>query len=149
MGDRLTEFPDRRVWNLTGFTLDQIRLGYQVTLIFNGPEIRQPGSITLPGPCNSLRVAIETPFTLCTGSETALIVPEQVLSVHPILPLLHQPIASLTAFRIGRLLLTFEEGAEIEVQKDDQYESWATFGEGEIAGIEMLCSPHEGSPWGR
>ena len=148
MTDRMTEFPDRRVWNLAGFTLEQIRLGYQINLIFSGPNERLPGSIMPPKQSNSLWVDIETSFTLRTGSESILIIPEQVMTVSPILPLLHQEIASLTAFRNSTLLLTFNDGSEIAVLKDDQYESWNTWGEGEVAGIGMLCSPHEGSPWG-
>jgi hypothetical protein len=148
MADRLTEFPDRRVWNLTGFTLEQIRIGYLLTFLFSGPDLRLPGSRTFPVPPNSLWVDIETPFTLRAGSHTDYIVPVQVLTVHPVLRLLHQQIASLTAFRNSTLLLTFEDGSEIEVLQDEQYESWNTFGEGEVADIGMLGSGHEGPPWG-
>jgi len=135
MPERLTEFPDRRVWDLTGFTLSQICLHYQVTLL-----LCELGS--------SITVIIGNTFTLRVGERLDQMDPEQAMTLGPILPLLHGSVATLTAFRSGQLLLSFDGGAEIEVPKDDQYESWQTFGDGELAEAGMLCSPHTGSPWG-
>ena len=135
MGERLLEFPDRRVWDLKWFTLDQICLDYRVTLLLAQPQ-------------SSVTVIIETPFILRLDLRSVRIVPDQILSTVPMLPLLHQTLVALTAFRDGRLLLQFEEGTEIEVQKDAQYEAWETYGDGETADVGMLCSGHEGSPWG-
>ena len=147
MGDRLTEFPNRRVWDLSGYTVYYIRLSYQV-LLFIARSFGPIDSKTLQPYNNSVTVDIETVFTVRVGSRTDHVIPEQVLSTIPVLPLLHQPVASLTAFRSGTLLLTFADDTELEVLKDDQYESWHTFGEGELADIGMECTGHEGSPWG-
>ena len=135
LNERLSEFTDRRTWNLSGFTLDRISLDYQVTLLIARPH-------------SSLMVILTQPFALRFESHTALITHEAILTTVPLLRLLHTPVTSLTAFRSGQLLLKFDAGAEIEVQKDDQYESWQTFGEGEVADVQMLCSPHPGAPWG-
>ena len=147
MSDRLTEFPDRRVWDLSEYIVDRILLTYQVRLtLLRGHETIDP--TTLLRTNSSLTVDIESPFTVRVGSHIDRVIPEQVLSTVPVLPLLHQPVASLTAFRTGALLLTFADGTEIEVPIDEQYESWHTWGDGELAGIGMEGTSHEGSPWG-
>jgi hypothetical protein len=48
----------------------------------------------------------------------------------------------------GRLLLTFEDDDEIEVENNRTYETWKTFGNGECAGLGMLAASHPGSLWG-
>jgi hypothetical protein len=147
MGTLLTEFPDRRVWDLSGYAVELIQLSYQVKLFM----ARSPGPIypktRLPYN-HSVTVRIETAFTVRVGARIDQIIPEKVLSTVPVLPLLHQKVASLTAFRNGTLLLLFGDGTEMEVQKDDQYESWHTWGEGELADIGMDATGHAGSPWG-
>jgi len=40
------------------------------------------------------------------------------------------------------------DGTEIEVFKDEEYEAWQTYGDGEMADVGMLGSGQEGSPWG-
>lgn len=140
MKKRITEFSDRRVWDLSG-TILHIRLDYQVTLVLGMPMVKDE-------PQSTFTVVIEQPFTLRIGRDMIRISPGMVLSVVPLLTLLQEPLVSLTAYRDGKLLILFEEGAEIELQKDNQYESWNTFGEGEFAGVEMLCSGHDSSPWG-
>ncbi len=134
MTTRLTEFPDRRVWDLSGFTLDRICLDYQVRLLIANAN-------------SSVNIIIETSLTLRVGARREQIDPEHVLTTAPLLPLLHQPAASLAAFRDGRLRLKFEQGAEVEALKDEQYESWETHGDGELDDINMSVTPHEGPPW--
>ena len=75
-------------------------------------------------------------------------IPEKIDTVAAALNVLHKPVHSLTAYRDGRLVLRFADGAEILVEKDAIYESWETHGCGKLADIGMLCSGHEGSPWG-
>jgi hypothetical protein len=135
MGTRLTELSDRRLWDLSGFTLDRICIDYQATLLFS-----QPGS--------SVTVVIEEPFTLRAGVHINLITPDQALSVTPLFPVLHTEAVSLAAYRNGQLCIAFGDGTEITVPKSVQFESWHTFGDGELTGIGMLCSPHDGTPWG-
>jgi len=135
MNKRLSEFPDRREWNLSEFTLDLLSFGYAITLAMGIPD-------------SSLTIVIETPFTLQKGSLVEPMNPESIVSMSRMLPLLHQSVASLTAFRSGLLLVQFEDGAEIKVPKHEQYEAWQTYGTGEMVDVGMLCSGHKGSPWG-
>lgn len=143
MNRRLIKLPDRREWDLSGFLLDQIRLDYALTLFF----AHYARVVDAPQPSSAVTVVIETPCILRVGSETTQINPEVVLFNVPVLPLLHQPAASLTAFRTGTLLITFANGAELEVPKHEQYKTWKTFGEGEVAGASMECLPYPGPPW--
>jgi len=136
MHERLTEFPDRRVWDLSGYTVYWLRLSYQVCLhIARSPETIDPK--TLLRHHGSVTVEIETPFTVRVGAQIDQVIPEHAASTFRVLPLLHQSAASLTAFRNGTLLLTFADGTEIEVPQDDKYESWHTWGDGELADIGM------------
>ena len=147
MSTLFTEFPDRREWDLSGYAVEWIQLSYQVRLLM----ARSPGPLdhkTMLRSNHSVTVAVETAFTVRVGSRTDQVIPENVLSTVPVLPLLHQSVASLTAFRSGTLLLKFEDSTELEVQQDDHYESWHTWGEGELADIGMEATGHEGSPWG-
>jgi len=73
MGKRLTEFPDRREWDLSGFTLERVCLSWQAEL-----QIATADS--------SLTVIIETPFALRTGSHVETIAPKDVLLVGALLP---------------------------------------------------------------
>ena len=54
----------------------------------------------------------------------------------------------LPVCRDGSLILRLAEGVELEVRKQDCYEAWHTFGGGNFADANMLCSPGEGPPWG-
>ena len=134
MCERFTEFPDRCVWDLSGYTVNQIALDYAVTLLIARPE-------------GSFSVVIEQIIELREGETVNGINPEDVVSAAPLLAYLHKPVASLTAFRNGELRIAFANGAEIAVPKDEQYESWNSSGSGEIIRANRLCSPHPGSPW--
>ena len=134
MRERLTKFPDRRVWDLSGHLLEQIVLDYAVTLLVAERN-------------NSISVVIENVFELRENERTSTINPEDAQTVVPLLAYLHKPVSAVTAFQNGDLLIGFASGAEIAVSKDDQYESWNSFGSGEITGADMLCSPHPGAPW--
>jgi hypothetical protein len=135
MCKRLTEFPDRREWNLSGFTVDQICFDFRISLVFAQPA----GSVT---------ITIGEPFKLRDGLKVEVIDPSDTLSGMSLLPLLHEHVAYLIAFRSGRLLLQFQKGTEIEVPIDEGHEAWETFGDGETASIGMLCIPGGGVPWG-
>ena len=147
MSNRMVEYSDRRVWDLTGFTLEQLRLAYQLELLFGGPESSKISSRAVPPSRSEVWVVIEPPLTLRIGTVSVQVVPEQAASVAPVLPLIHRTAASLAAFRNGTLRLTFEDGSEIEVLPHEQYESWHTYGTEEYVGIVMECTPHEGAPW--
>lgn len=147
MTNLMVEYSDRRVWDLTGFELEQLRLAYQLELLFGGPESSKISSRTVPPSRSEIWVIIETSLTLRLGATSVQVDPEKSASVAPVLPLLRQATASLTAFRNGTLRLTFEDGSEIEVLHHEQYESWHTYGTEEYVGIRMECTPHEGAPW--
>jgi hypothetical protein len=74
--------------------------------------------------------------------------PAIVETLGPVLTLRLREALSLVAARAGSLSLRFAEGVELEIRKHDQYDAWHTFGSGNFADANMLCSAHEGTPWG-
>ena len=140
MNNHLQEFEDRRVWALDGQEVTRLCLDYRFTIEIWWRE----GD----GPDNSVSIAIGTPFVVLRDGEEFNVVPERVNSLSPALDILHKAVDSLTAYRDGRLVLLFADATEIRVDKHPIYESWATHGRGKLEGIGMLCSGHEGSPWG-
>src|SRR5258707_382562 len=136
----MREFEDRRVWALGGHEITRLCLDYRFSIeIWWGEE----GS-----PDNNVTIQIGNRFLLRRGGKPIEIDPEQIETVVPALDILHKPVDSLAAYRDGRLVLRLAGGDEILVEKDSSYESWETHGIGMLADIGMLCSPHEGSPWG-
>ena len=135
MCNLLAVFPDRREWDLSGYTLDGLQFGFAVGLLIATAD-------------SSVSITIEAPLVLQMGTQVDLLDPEGGVLTERLLPLLHEPASSLTAFRTGLLQVTFENGAEIRVPTGSEYESWHTSGTGDLVGIGMLGSPHEGSPWG-
>ena len=146
MQKRFTEYRDRREWDLSGFTLVRLSFDYRTTLLMYQSTPKSSLVSALEGPQNSLTVDIESPCLLRTGSQIQPMDPERSDSMAPLLPLLRHCLVSLTVFRSGLLVLTFEDGTELWVPKDEQYESWQAVGNGELSDIAMLCSPHEGPP---
>jgi len=136
----LREFDDRRVWKLESHEVTGLHLDYRFTIdIWWGERDLAESSVS---------IQIGNRFLLRRCGEDFEVDPEQIDTVAPALVILHQPVESLTAYRDGRLILRMDSGDEIVVEKDSNYESWETHGTGRLAGIGMLCSPHEGSPWG-
>jgi hypothetical protein len=133
-GKRLTTYSDRREWDLSGFTLISLTFDYAATLL-----IDMPGS--------SLRITIETTCTLHIDSHSESMEPKESKSMAPLLPLLRHPLSSLIVFRNGLLILKFKNRTELHVAKDEQYESWNAVGNGDLADIALLCSPHPDSTW--
>jgi len=135
---KMTEYADRRVWNLEGHDVTYLHIDYRFAFdcwwLYNKTN-------------NSLSVTIEAPFELRYLDQTVICVPEDVSTVKEAISILHKPISFLTAFRDGRLLVTFSDGTELEVAKIPRYESWEAQGEGELADLALLCTAHEGPPW--
>jgi hypothetical protein len=96
---------------------------------------------------NQLSVIIETLFTIRCRDQTTICEPEDINSVKEALSILHKPMAMLTAYRDGRLLVSFSDGTELRVSKHPQYESWEARGIGELEDLALHCTPHEGPPW--
>ena len=131
---KMTEHADRRIWNLES---------YEVTYL----HIDDRFAFDCLHANNQLTVVIEIPFELRRTGQTILCNPTDVNSLKEAISILHKRLNSLTAFRDGRLLLTFLDGTEISVSRDPQCESWEVRGEGELENLAFLCSPHEGPPW--
>lgn len=136
MKSKMMENDDRREWNLEGQEVTYLHIDFRFAF-----ECWWPRD-------NLLTVIIESPFEFRHLGRTVVCKPEDVNSLTEVISILHKPLSAFTAFRDGRLLVTFSDGAEIFVAKDPQYESWEAEGKGELADLSLLCTPHEGSPWG-
>lgn len=136
----MQEFDDRRVWLLGGREITRICLDCRFTIEICWREETSPE--------NHVTIQISNPFVLHRRGERIEVNPEQIATVAPALHIFNQPVESLTAYRDGRLILRMTSGDEIVVEKDSQYESWETHGTGKLADVKMLCSPHDGPPWG-
>jgi hypothetical protein len=136
---RMTEYTDRRVWDLDGYEVTYLHIDYRFafdcTRYVDGEAD------------DSLCVIVETPFTLRTSSgEEEHFNPSDALTLGGALAILHKSITSLTAYRNGCLQIVFTDGMELLVTKNPQYESWEAHGGGELE-IALLCSGHDGPPW--
>jgi hypothetical protein len=67
---------------------------------------------------------IETPARLKTTASEVLLVPDQSVSLAPILPFFNAPVASIRMERTGRLLVEFQRGASLDVAPHQDYEAW-------------------------
>lgn len=140
MNSLMREFDDRRIWAIGGHEVTRLCVDYRVTI-----EIwwRDEAS-----PDNYVTIQIGNSFVLHRGGAQIEVIPEQITTVAPVLQILHRPVESLTVYRDGRLVLRMCDGDEIVVEKDAHFESWETHGTGELADVNMLCSPHDCPPWG-
>src|SRR6266496_4118986 len=127
MQSKMIEYDDRRVWNLERHEVTYFHIDYRFA--FDCWWANQ----------NLLTVIIEAPFEFRYLGRTVLCQPADVNSLQEAISILHKPVTTFTAFRDGRLLVTFSDGAEIYVAKDLQYESWEAKGEGELADLALLC----------
>jgi hypothetical protein len=129
-----------RTWHID-HELSRLQFGYEVIL---GVSWGSGSTAT------EASISLETPFSLTRpGASAELVDPEAPETLSPLLALLHQRVAHITADRTGLLEITFSDGTILRVPKrDDGYESWNTSGSGELHDFNMLCSSHEVSPWG-
>jgi hypothetical protein len=129
-----------RIWDLAGLNVMRIVIDpAQVSFLLASGFV---------GDADAIDLIIENAFTISDGhGMTHAVNPAAVESLAPVLSLRLRPTHSLVASRDGSLVLRFEEGAELRVPKHGLYESWHTFGHGDLADASMLCSPHEGPPW--
>jgi hypothetical protein len=131
---KMTEYADRRVWNLRGLEVNLLQIAYCFDIMCNDPG-------------NDVFIQIETSFTLRYPNRTITCDPENIDSIKEAVSILRRPLADLTAFRDGSLIVTFLDGTELHVLKDPNFESWNAQGEGIFGDLALLCSPHEGPPW--
>ena len=134
MVERMSEYPDKRVWSLTESEVTRLCINYSFIIqIWN-----LKGDLTL---------AIHTTFLFRVDGREEKFDPQDGASLGPALIILHKPVETLTIFQNGFLNLRFLDGTEVVVEKNLQYESWESSGSGEFIDLGMLCSPHEGPPW--
>jgi hypothetical protein len=101
------------------------------------------------GDSDAIELTIENSFAIRkTDGTTDAMNPAVVETLASVLTLRVRPALSLVAGRDGSLRLRFVDGVELEIRKHDQYEAWHTFGYGDFADANLLCSAHEGPPRG-
>src|SRR3979411_3322138 len=131
---RMIEYPDRRVWHLKDYEVETLILSYTLIMYLHGPPNKQQSNdatIQIYGPFFFRHQKLETEFD-----------PAHPETLGPVLDILHKRVESLTVFRSGNLILSFENGDEITVEKRWDVETWESFGKGATLDIGMLCSMH-------
>jgi len=132
---KMTEYADRRVWDLEGHEVTYLHIDYRFAFDCWWAER------------NQVIVTIEAPFEVRYPEKSVICQPDDVDSLKEAISILHRPLAFLGAFRDGRLLVVFSDGTEIHVAKNPHFDAWEVKGEGELADLALLCSPHSGPPW--
>lgn len=135
---RMTQYPDRREWSFGGHEITRLLIDYRFEIeVWWGTGDQD----------STARFTIEAPFLL-RGEVEQTCDPAQTDSLAPALRLLHLPVECVAAYRDGLLVIRCTDGTELRVPKrDDGYETWQTYGSGELHDIAMLCSGHDGPPW--
>jgi uncharacterized protein DUF6188 len=92
---------------------------------------------------NGIYVDIELPFTYLglNGAASALDPDGDAVDLAPILRLRRLGATECVAFKDGRLSLKFEDGSELQVPKDLEFEAWGISGVGEAAGLKIISMP--------
>ena len=141
MPSRFTNTATARIWDLAGLSVTRIVVDpAQVSLFLNSG---------LVGNADEVDLIIENSFTIRkTDGTTHAVNPAVAETLAAVLNLRLCPALSLAVGGDGSLTLRFAEGAELKVSKHDRYEAWHTFGRGSFADANMLCSAHDGPPWG-
>lgn len=138
---RLTHTANARTWDLAGLSVIEIVIGLA--------ELRFLLASISAGSEDEIEVMIANRFTIRDTDGTLFVLDPEVaetLAPVPMLRLRHAH--SMVAGRDGSLKVYFSDGVELEVQKHDRYESWQTSGSGAFSDATMLCSSHDGPPWG-
>jgi hypothetical protein len=131
----MSEYPDRRVWSIENHEVTYLHIDYRFAFDCWWADN------------NLLSVIIETPFTIRFPDRTVTCEPADVSSLKEAIPILHKPLSMLTAYRDGRLLVTFSDSTELDVSKHPHFESWQVHGKGEFQDIALHCTPNAGPPW--
>jgi hypothetical protein len=135
----MEETATTRTWTI-GEELQSLQFGYQATFGFawGAPGRGTMGSVT-----------VETSFVVLSPDKNPITVdPANAETFSALLRLLHQKIDRISAHRSGLLEISFANGTIVRVEKrNDGYESWNSFGNGELHDFNMLCSSHDVAPW--
>lgn len=92
---------------------------------------------------NGIYVDIEVPFTYLgpNGAASELDPDGDAVDLGPILRLRRLGATECVAFKDGRLSLKFEDGSELQVSKDLEFEAWGISGVGEAARLKIISMP--------
>ena len=93
---------------------------------------------------NGWEIRIEGTFSLCppVGESLVDLDPENPKSVLPLRGLIGHTVTEATSSEdVGRLILHFDEGTELTLEPDQEYEAWTAAGP---AGEKLVCLPGGG-----
>jgi uncharacterized protein DUF6188 len=92
-----------------------------------------------------ITVMIESEFTLVNETGSRLLHPEHPGELGPAFALFGATVRVAEAYKKGALRIEFEDGREIVVAPDNQYEAWGLASDG---GVKIICPPSGGlSVW--
>jgi hypothetical protein len=91
--------------------VEQIVIDWAVTLVIGSD-----------GPSTTIR--IESPFVVTGAGTEALVLPEESLSIRPVLSLVRRAVMSVEAFDDGALEVLLDDGWQISVAAMEDYEPW-------------------------
>jgi hypothetical protein len=78
---------------------------------------------------------IEGPFTILENGAISSLDPEVPAKLGPAIALVQASVRSARAFADGRLQLIFEDGREITVHPNDEFEAWQLAGPGRVKAV--------------
>jgi hypothetical protein len=116
----MIEYADRREWNIESHEVTYLHIDFRFAF-----DCWWPAN-------NQLSVIIENVFTVHYPDRTVTCEPTNINSMKEAISILHKPLSTLTAYRDGRLIITFLDSTELHVHKHSQYESWEVYGKGEL-----------------
>lgn len=127
MVGELVETADRWLVPMAGLTVTQCRLDYAFSLVVAGE------------PASSFEVRIEQPFVVAGHNDELVLDPEgEPAAMSPALSVLRQDVEQASAFKDGRLEMTFGDGAVLRVPVSADYEAWNIVGP---AGLRIVSLP--------
>ncbi|MGW4607077.1 DUF6188 family protein [Streptomyces sp. NPDC004532] len=123
---------------LVGTRVTRTAFDHQVRISFT--DHAPDGRIRVDG-----ELVIETPFTLTDASgHQALLAPATGPSLAPLLGLFTKAVTETEVTGLGTLSLGFDDGTQLSVEPDSDYESWSLTGSG-IAPV--LVGPGGETDW--
>ena len=127
------DFNDRREWILDDYEVNYIHLDYRF-----GFDVYGYGCCL---------IIIGVPFVLACGGVETIHMPDDLDSIAGALKVLHKKALRIAVHRSGTLVVDFDGDLQLRVDKHQEHEAWEAHGEGELFGIQFMCTPHDGPPW--
>lgn len=122
----LLESSDRWEVPLEGCSVTRCCIDYAVTF-------------TIADAGEAFEIRIEEPFEVHRAGDDAIVEPGgDPVGMAPALALLHAEVEKAVAFRDGRLLLRFLDGAEVLISASEEFEPWTLVGPG---GLRLVSMP--------